>query len=120
MSKYKKGDIVKCCVTGLTDYGVFVKVDEEYSGLIHISEISNKYVSNIERLFIEGDNFEAKVLEVDEEKKQIKLTIKGKKTNRKLIDGLEEKGEGFAPLKENLDKWVKEKLEELEKNAKTP
>ena len=66
MSKYKKGDIVKCCVTGLTDYGVFVKVDEEYGGLIHISEISNKYVSNIERLFIEGDNFEAKVLEVDE------------------------------------------------------
>ena len=120
MSKYKKGDIVKCCVTGLTDYGVFVKVDEEYGGLIHISEISNKYVSNIERLFIEGDNFEAKVLEVDEEKKQIKLTIKGNKTNRKLIDGLEEKGEGFAPLKENLDKWVKEKLEELEKNAKTP
>ena len=53
-------------------------------------------------------------------KKQIKLTIKGNKTNRKLIDGLEEKGEGFAPLKENLDKWVKEKLEELEKNAKTP
>ena len=120
MSRYKKGDIVKCCVTGLTDYGVFVKIDEEYSGLIHISEISNKYVSNIERLFIEGDNFEAKVLEVDDEKKQIKLTIKGNKSNRKLINGLEEKGSGFAPLKENLDKWVKEKLEELEKNAKTP
>ena len=120
MSRYKKGDIVKCCVTGLTDYGVFVKIDEEYSGLIHISEISNKYVSNIERLFIEGDNFEAKVLEVDDEKKQVKLTIKGNKSNHKLINGLEEKGGGFAPLKENLDKWVKEKLEELEKNTKTP
>ena len=120
MSKYKKNDIVKCCVTGLTDYGVFVKIDEEYSGLIHISEISNKFVSNIERLFIEGDNFEAKVLEIDEVKKQIKLTIKGQKSNLKLINGLEEKGSGFAPLKENLDKWVKERLNELEKNSKTP
>ena len=120
MSKYKKGDIVKCHVTGLTDYGVFVKLDDEYSGLIHISEISNKYVSNIERLFIEGDNFEAKILEVDEEKKQVKLTIKGHKSKKKLIDGLEEKGSGFAPLKENLDKWIKEKMEELEKSTKTP
>ena len=120
MSKYKKGDKVKCCVTGLTDYGVFVKLDDGYTGLIHISEISNKYVSNIERLFIEGDTFEAKVLEVDEEKKQVKLTVKGNRSNHKLIDGLEEKGEGFAPLKENLDRWIKEKLEEIENNTKTP
>jgi len=120
MSKYKKNDIVKCCVTGLTDYGVFVKIDEEYSGLIHISEISNKFVSNIERLFIEGDNFEAKIIEVDEVRKQIKLTIKGQKSNLKLINGLEEKGGGFSPLKENLDKWVKERLNEIEKNSKTP
>ncbi len=120
MDKCKKGDIVKCCVTGLTDYGVFVKLENEYSGLIHISEISNKYISNLERLFIEGDNFEAKVLEVDEEKKQVKLTIKGNKSNHKLIDGLEEKGEGFTPLRENLDNWVKEKLKDLEKSTKTP
>ena len=120
MSKYKKGDKVKCCVTGLTDYGVFVKLEDGFSGLIHISEISNKYVSNIERIFIEGDTFEAKVLEVDEEKKQLKLTVKNNKSTLKLIDGLEEKGGGFAPLKENLDKWIKEKLEELEKNTKTP
>ena len=119
MSKYVKGDIVKCCVTGITEYGVFVKIDDGYSGLIHISEISNKFISNIERLFIEGDNFEAKVLEVDEEKKQLKLTIKGNKKNKKIIDGLEEKGFGFTPLKNNLDKWIKEKMEELENNIKT-
>lgn len=118
MSKYKKNDIVKCNVSGLTDYGVFVKLEDGYSGLIHISEISDKFVSNIERLFIEGDTFEAKVLDVDDEKKQVKLTIKGNKINHRLIDGLEEKGSGFAPLKERLDKWVNEKLEEYKKCEK--
>ena len=53
-----------------------------------------------------------KVLSVDEENKQVKLTIKEKKQKKFL----EEKGAGFAPLKENLDRWIEEKLEDLKKN----
>jgi len=120
MDNIKIGDIVKCEVSGITDYGVFVKVNDEYSGLIHISEISEKFVSSIERLYIIGDVIEAKVLEKDEEKKQLKLSIKENKENKCKKKKIEEKGEGFKPLKENLEKWVKEKLVELEKNSKTP
>ena len=39
---YQKGDIVKGVVSGIEPYGIFVKVDSDYSGLIHISEISKK------------------------------------------------------------------------------
>ena len=42
----KKNDIVKAIVTGLEPYGVFVQIDDNYSGMIHISEIYNKYVKN--------------------------------------------------------------------------
>jgi general stress protein 13 len=120
MKKLKIGDTVSCEVTGITKYGVFVKLENGYDGLVHISEISKKFVNNIERLYIEGDIIEAKIIEIDEEKKQIKLSIKDIATKLKKKKGLEEKGDGFLPLKENLDIWVKEKLEELQKKSKTP
>ena len=116
MNEIKVGDIVKCVVSGITDYGIFVKVDDNYNGLVHISEISDKFISNVDRLYIIGDVIEAKVVGIDEEKKQIKLSIKENKNNKRKKRKIEEKGEGFKPLKDNLDKWVKDKLEEI-KNA---
>ena len=118
MDNCKIGDIVRCEVTGVTNYGVFVKLENGYDGLIHISEVSSKFVSNLEKLFIAGDVVEAKVIEIDDEKSQVKLSIKGIKNKKKK--SIQEKGKGFEPLKENLDIWVKQKLEELEKLAKTP
>ena len=116
----KKDDIIKCEVSGITNYGVFVKLDNGYDGLIHISEISNKFVNNIEKLFLPGDIIDGKVLEVDNEKKQVKLSIKQIKNKSKRKATIEERGKCFEPLKENLDMWIKEKLEDLEKMPKTP
>ena len=47
MFKYEKGKIVTGCVTGIEKYGVFVGLDEFYSGLIHISEISRNFVKDV-------------------------------------------------------------------------
>ena len=47
MKKYNVGDIIKCKVTGIESYGIFVNVDENYQGLIHISEIADNYISDI-------------------------------------------------------------------------
>lgn len=115
MESIKIGDVVKCEVTGMTNYGVFVKTEDDYTGLIHISEISDKFVSSIEKLYIAGDIIEATVIEVDDEKKQLKLSVKEINKKNKKKKGITEKGKGFEPLKENLDKWVEEKLKELEK-----
>ncbi len=117
--KYSKDDVLKCEVTGITDYGVFVKVDDDYSGLIHISEISNKFVSDIQKIYMIGDIIDAKIVEIDENKKQIKLTIKGMKEKKGKKKRIEERGEGFSPLKNNLNDWINEKLEEIENNSKT-
>ena len=119
MKEIEVGNVVKCEVSGVTDYGVFVKVNNIYSGLIHISEISEKFVSNVERLFIIGDIIEAKIVDIDEEKKQLKLSIKENKEKKRRNKKIEEKGDGFKPLKENLDMWVKERLKELEKTTKS-
>lgn len=109
---YKEKDKVEGQITGVTEYGIFVKLENNYFGLIHISEVSNDFVSDLPSMFNVGDTINATVLSVDEENKQVKLTIKEKKQKKFL----EEKGAGFAPLKENLDRWIEEKLEDLKKN----
>jgi len=111
----KKDDIVKCTVTGFKDYGIFVKIDDEYNGLIHISEISEAFVRNVSDYVEVGEVIYAKVLEIDEEAKHIKLTIKDMNykvdgNNIKEIDK-----NGFMPLKKNLNIWINEKIKEIQK-----
>ena len=43
---YKVGDIVKGVVSGIEEYGIFVTLENDFSGLIHISEITQGFVSN--------------------------------------------------------------------------
>ncbi len=116
MKKYELNEYVSGVVTGITKYGIFLKLEDGYSGLIHISEISDKFVKDIERMYVLDETIDAKVIEIDEAKKQIKLSIKeftSKKNRRRKI---KEEGRGFEPLKEKLDDWIKEKLEDIEKN----
>lgn len=113
---YKIGDIVECIVTGFKEYGIFVNVANSYSGLIHISEISNSFVSNVKDYTEIGERIFAKVLEVDEKTKQLKLSIK---TINYKKDGKEMKETsqyGFEPLKKQLNIWINEKLQELKIN----
>ena len=44
MENYEVGSIVKGEVTGIESYGIFVKIDDNTNGLIHISEIANRYI----------------------------------------------------------------------------
>ena len=67
MSKYKVGDIVIGCVTGIEKYGIFVNLDEYYTGLIHISEISNLYVREISDYVEIGQTIKCKVIEKDDD-----------------------------------------------------
>ena len=75
---YNIGDVIKCTVTGFKDYGIFVKVDHDYIGLIHISEISESFVRNVSDYSEVGETIYAKIIEIDEESKQLKLSIKRK------------------------------------------
>lgn len=116
MPNYKKGDIVKGKVTGIENYGIFVLLeDEKYTGLIHISEISDKFVRNVFDYVQLDEVIKAKVLEVDEKSKQVKLSIKDFDYR---IDGkrkLEDKN-GFSPLREKLPGWISEYKKRMENN----
>ena len=112
MNNYKVGDIIRTHVTGITKYGIFVSIDPWYNGLIHISEVSEDFVKDIHDYVKIGETIYCQILDIDEESQKMKLSIKN--INYKELSGssVEETRKGFLPLKENLDKWIDEKLKE--------
>ena len=76
MTKFKKDEIVEGLVTGIEQYGIFVSLDEYYSGLIHISEISDGFVKDVNNFVNIGETIKARVLESDDDDFHVKLSIK--------------------------------------------
>ncbi len=112
MEKYYKDDVVEGLVTGTTDYGIFVSLDEYYSGLIHISEISDAYVKDVNNFVNVGETIRVRVLDSDDESFHVKLSIKNLnyRINRKKVKILET-GTGFELLKSNLNNWITERIQ---------
>ena len=117
MSKYKTGEIVFGCVTGIEKYGIFVNLDEYYSGLIHISEVSSAFVRNIHDYVKVGETIKVKVLEEDEKAHQVKLSIKDfdYRIGKKKIEKIQETEHGFTTLESKLGDWIEEKYKEITK-----
>jgi small subunit ribosomal protein S1 len=79
VSRYALGDEVTGEVTGLVDFGVFVKLEEGLEGLVHISEIDWGLVENPKTMFKIGEKVKVKVIEIKDDK--ISLSIKALKEN---------------------------------------
>jgi small subunit ribosomal protein S1 len=79
VSKYEVGDSVDGTITGIVDFGVFVKLEEGLEGLIHISEIDWGLVDDPRNFVKVGQHIKAKIIEIKEGK--ISLSLKQLKTN---------------------------------------
>lgn len=120
MSKYECGKIVTGCVTGVENYGIFVSLDEYYSGLIHISEISTKFVKDINDYVNIGETIRVKIVEKDDETCHLKLSIKDidYRVNSKRRNKITETEKGFETLSIKLEDWIEEKYNQLENEEK--
>ena len=79
IGKYTIGDERDGEVTGLVDFGAFVKVEEGFEGLVHISEIDWALVEDPRKLYKVGDKVKVKIIEIKDGK--ISLSIKALKLN---------------------------------------
>ena len=79
IQKYKVGDEVTGEITGIVDFGIFIKLDGEIEGLVHISEMSWSLVENPRDLYKVGEKLKVKVIEIFDGK--ISLSIKALKEN---------------------------------------
>jgi len=91
------GLVVKGKVVRLETYGAFVDIGAERPGMVHVSELAHGYVKTPSEIVKEGDEIEAKVIDVDRKKKQIKLSMKA----------LEPEIEEFKPAKKEPRKGNK-------------
>lgn len=117
MNKYREGEIVKVRITAIEKYGVFASIDDEYSGLIHISEITDSFVKSITDFVEIGDVINAKILDASKQKNQLRLSAKNVNGNlyKNKKSGIKETVFGFYLLKSALPNWIKEKMEEINK-----
>ena len=79
VEKYKVGDALDGEITGVVDFGVFVKVESGLEGLVHISELDWSLVDNPRKLFKVGDKVKVSVIEIKDGK--MSLSIKALKEN---------------------------------------
>lgn len=76
-AKYHVGDVASGAVTGIVDFGIFVRLEEGLEGLAHISELDWSLVNNPADLFKEGDRVDVKIIGIDGGK--ISLSVKALK-----------------------------------------
>jgi general stress protein 13 len=112
--KYNVNDVIYVTIASVTPYGAFVNADYGYTGLIHISEITGKYIKDITKYFKIGNIIEVTVIGIDEEKKQLSLSTKGIMPSQDIQNELVEDEIGFENLMEKLPEWIDETKKELE------
>jgi len=75
-TRYARGTIVRGQVTSVTDFGIFIELEEGIEGLIHVSELSKEKIDNPKEFAQVGTQLEAAVLQVDTVERKIALSIK--------------------------------------------
>lgn len=73
---YAIGDVIKATIVSITEFGAFAQIIPGVDGLIHISQISTERVTNINTVLKIGDEVNVKIIDIDDEKNRVSLSIK--------------------------------------------
>lgn len=76
VAEYQKGDVIKATIVSITEFGAFAQIIPGVDGLIHISQISTDRVTNIASVLSVGQEVDVKIIDIDDEKNRVSLSIK--------------------------------------------
>lgn len=111
-------------VTGIQPYGVFVEIMDGVQGLVHISEVKQGYIENLNEIVKLGEKVNVIVLDVDEYTQKISLSMrvlvdekkpKGKKKKRRYHPrfGNRKSKTGFSSIEKSMNGWIKDAIKYL-------
>lgn len=122
---YKIGEIIEGTITGIQSYGVFVALDKNTQGLIHISEIQSGFTKNIRELLHVGQKIEVQIIDIDEYTQKISLSKRTIETHfvrqpyhRKRYFTNKNKKIGFQSIADSMDQWISEGMELIAQRKK--
>lgn len=112
--KFQKGDAIEGKITGITKYGAFVEIDNESSGMIHISEISSAFVKDINEALKINQTVKAVVIGANENGK-LALSIKQLPRGEKIpkTDSPDKPAETHRSFEEMMNKFKRESEEKM-------
>lgn len=118
MSKYQIGEIYTVQVKEVKPYAAFIVFEDGTLGMLHISEISDKFINDIERYVAAGDMINVKLLESDPVNnfsrvsyKQVPLE-KRLSTHTNVRKALDKDDESFKTLKSKIPQWIEKALKD--------
>ncbi|MEG0329161.1 MAG: CvfD/Ygs/GSP13 family RNA-binding post-transcriptional regulator [Longicatena sp.] len=114
---YMVGEVVEGVITGIKPYGAFVYLDNKHNGLIHISEISERFVKDVHTYVKVDERVKVKILDMDEDGIHFNLSLKAIETSkarfmrkRRIVHELPPMEIGFQTLEEHLDQWIEDAI----------
>ena len=114
------GDKLKGTITGIKPYGAFVQLENDITGLIHISEIKTGFIDNIHKCLSIGQEVTVQVLDVDEYTQKASLSMRTLEEDRHQMMHRHRFSSnrhriGFKPLNDKLSEWIDESLRFLKR-----
>lgn len=121
-NRYPVGTMLTGTITNITDFGLFVEVEEGIEGLVHVSEMSKKKIKSPKEAFNEGDSIEAKVIHVSADERRLGLSLKAQEPERKRSGGAGEfrTTQSGSMTGSNLGDMIRQKMEENAENGSEP
>lgn len=114
---YMVGSVIEGVITGIKPYGAFVYLDSAHNGLIHISEISERFVRDVHTYVKVNERVKVKILDIDEDGTHFKLSLKAVEANkarsmrkRRIVHELPEMKIGFTSLAAKLHAWIEDAI----------
>lgn len=120
---YLVGDLIIGKVTSVKPYAIFLEFEDGVKGLLHISELSDAYIRDIEKYGSVGDEIKVKILSIDSTNGFLRVSYKqvpqeelySTHVNESRIY-LNEDEKDFSVLGEKLPTWISETLKKVKEN----
>ena len=121
---YQVGQLIIGKVYNVKPYALFMSFEDGVTGLLHISEISDSFVRDIEKFGSIGDEIKVKILTIDKENGFLRVSYKqvppeeaySSHVNQRRLPTVSE--DEFLPLKEKLEGWINDAYQKIDKEEK--
>ena len=107
--EFKEGDVVEGRITGIQPYGIFIKLNDKCSGLIHATELEKLEIENPSRFFKNGQPLRVKILRIKPGGQQAVLRVhRTIDKKRRMGASSFETSSGFVALKKQMSNWIQD------------